>query len=79
MSLNENYKDLGIMNAIQRFQLIKDRAFKLFEGNQVKAEAWLNTSLIALNTKTPVEYASTLDGAIEVLKLINRLEYGEFT
>jgi putative toxin-antitoxin system antitoxin component (TIGR02293 family) len=52
------------------------RAVELFEGNAEGARQWLTSPVIALGGRTPLEFASTDVGAIEVENLIGRLEYG---
>jgi len=52
------------------------RAIELFEGNAAEAREWLTSSVRALGGRTPLEFASTDVGAIEVDHLIGRLEHG---
>ena len=52
------------------------RAIALFEGNSEHARRWLTNPVSALGGRTPLDFASTDVGAIEVENLIGRLEYG---
>ena len=52
------------------------RAIELFEGDAAGAREWLMSSVRALGGRTPLEFASTDVGAIEVDSLIGRLELG---
>ena len=52
------------------------RAIELFEGNAQNARQWLTNPAGALGGRTPLAFASTDVGAIEVENLIGRLEYG---
>ena len=52
------------------------RAIELFEGSSEAARQWLTSPVRALGGRTPLEFASTDVGAIEVENLIGRLEYG---
>lgn len=52
------------------------RALELFEGDAVKAREWLVSPAHALGGESPLVFASTDVGAIEVENVIGRLEYG---
>jgi putative toxin-antitoxin system antitoxin component (TIGR02293 family) len=52
------------------------RAIELFEGNSESARHWLTSPVRALGGRTPLAFASTGVGAIEVENLIGRLEHG---
>lgn len=52
------------------------RALELFEGDAESTREWLTNPVRALGGRTPLEFASTDVGAIEVEHLIGRLEYG---
>ena len=52
------------------------RAIELFEGDTESARQWLTTPVTALGGRTPLKFASTDVGAIEVQNLIGRLEHG---
>ena len=52
------------------------RAIELFEGNSEDARRWLTNPVSSLGGRTPLDFASTDVGAIEVENLIGRLEYG---
>ena len=59
-----------------RMSRIVARAIELFEGSADAARNWLTSPVIALGGRTPIEFASTDVGAIEVESLIGRLAYG---
>ncbi len=52
------------------------RAIELFEGSSESARQWLTSPVSGLGGRTPLEFASTDVGAIEVENLIGRLEHG---
>jgi putative toxin-antitoxin system antitoxin component (TIGR02293 family) len=52
------------------------RAIELFEGSVDGARHWLTAPLQALGGRTPLDFAGTDIGAIEVENLIGRLEHG---
>lgn len=52
------------------------RAIELFEGNADAARHWLTSPLQALGGRTPLDFAKTDVGAIEVENLVGRLEHG---
>lgn len=52
------------------------RAIELFEGDRAAARIWLTTHHRALGDHTPLEFAKTDVGAIEIENLIGRLEHG---
>ncbi len=52
------------------------RAIALFDGDAERARGWLTSSLHALGGRTPLEFATTDVGAIEVEHLVGRLEHG---
>lgn len=55
------------------------RTVELFEGDQEAARRWLLTPQRALDGETPAEHAKTEFGALEVERLIDRLEHGVFS
>lgn len=55
---------------------IVGRAIELFEGSSEGARHWLTSPARALGGRTPIEFASTDVGAIEVEHLIGRLAHG---
>lgn len=59
-----------------RLARIVARAIELFEGSSDAARDWLTHPVIALGGRTPIEFASTEVGAIEVESLIGRLAHG---
>ena len=59
-----------------RTSRIVARAIELFEGSVESAQRWLTNPVSALGGRTPIEFASTDVGAIEVESLIGRLAHG---
>jgi putative toxin-antitoxin system antitoxin component (TIGR02293 family) len=59
-----------------RLSRVVARAIGLFEGNVQSARQWLTSPVDALGGRTPLEFASTDVGTIEVENLIGRLEHG---
>ena len=59
-----------------RLSRVVARAIELFEGNVESARQWLTSPVDALGGRTPLEFASTDVGTIEVENLIGRLEHG---
>ena len=62
-----------------RFIRVMDRAVELFEGDKVAAQNWLYKPVRGLNWKKPAELLASETGAVEVMRLINRLEHGVFS
>jgi len=61
---------------LARISRVFARAIELFEGDAESAREWLTNPVRGLGGRTPIEFASTDVGAIEVENLIGRLEYG---
>ena len=61
---------------LARLSRVFARAIGLFEGDLGSARGWLTSPAAALGGGTPLEFASTDAGAIEVENLIGRLEHG---
>lgn len=59
-----------------RTSRIVARAIELFDGSTESAQRWLTSPVSALGGRTPIEFASTGVGAIEVESLIGRLTHG---
>lgn len=59
-----------------RLSRVVARAIELFEGNVESARQWLTGPVDALGGRTPLDFASTDVGTIEVENLIGRLEHG---
>jgi putative toxin-antitoxin system antitoxin component (TIGR02293 family) len=55
------------------------RAIELFEGDARAARHWLSAPQRALGGATPLSLAKTELGALEVQRLIGRLEHGVFS
>ncbi|MDN8558368.1 type II RES/Xre toxin-antitoxin system antitoxin [Citrobacter werkmanii] len=49
---------------------------RLFEGDKAAAQKWLHEANRALNWKTPASVLSSETGALEVMRLITRIEQG---
>jgi len=64
---------------LMRASRIFARALDLFEGNRDSAKKWLIEPQPALSGATPIVIARTEVGALEVERLIGRLEHGVFT
>jgi putative toxin-antitoxin system antitoxin component (TIGR02293 family) len=62
-----------------RASRIFGRALGLFEGNRHAAKHWLSEPQKALGGAVPLAVARTELGALEVERLIGRLEHGVFT
>jgi putative toxin-antitoxin system antitoxin component (TIGR02293 family) len=62
-----------------RASRIFGRALSLFEGDHDAAKRWLSEPQRALGGEIPMGLARTEVGALEVERLIGRLEYGVFT
>ena len=54
-------------------------AIELFEGNRKAAITWMNKRLPELSNTSPLEMSKTEPGALEVERLIGRLEHGVFS
>lgn len=61
---------------VARLARVFARAIDLHDGAMDAARAWLTTPLRALADRSPLEFARTDAGAIEVEHLIGRLEHG---
>ena len=61
---------------LARTSRVFGRAIELFEGDASKASEWLTSPAHALGGETPLNFASSDVGAIEVENVIGRLEYG---
>lgn len=61
---------------LARISRVFARAIELFEGDTGSAREWLTSSVRGLGGRSPIEFASTDVGAIEVENLIGRLEHG---
>ena len=59
-----------------RISRIVARAIELFDGNVDAARGWLSSPVVALGGLTPLDFASTDVGAIEVESVIGRLAHG---
>jgi putative toxin-antitoxin system antitoxin component (TIGR02293 family) len=68
----------GESDRLLRASRLFGRALELFEGDREAATEWLKTAQPALGGKAPLDLARTDVGALEVERLIGRLEYGVF-
>lgn len=68
LSLPEGERALRVMR-------LYDQAKQLF-GTHENTRQWLNTELPALDSRTPLDFAQTEQGAREVENLIGRIEHG---
>jgi putative toxin-antitoxin system antitoxin component (TIGR02293 family) len=55
------------------------KALELFEGDRDAATEWLTTAQPALGGTVPLDLAKSEVGALEVERLIGRLEHGVFS
>jgi putative toxin-antitoxin system antitoxin component (TIGR02293 family) len=62
-----------------RLSRVFGRAIELFEGDSDAALRWMKKPLPALGLVTPLAMSKTEPGAIEVERLIGRLEHGVFS
>ena len=65
-------------NRLVRLSRIFGRTLELFEGNQEAALRWLESPATALGGERPLTMSQTEPGALEVERLIGRLEHGVF-
>lgn len=63
---------------VARLIRIIDAATDLFEGNRIAALEWIRRPAPALGGLPPVDMLASEAGALEVNRLIGRLEYGVF-
>ncbi|WP_159873449.1 MULTISPECIES: antitoxin Xre/MbcA/ParS toxin-binding domain-containing protein [unclassified Raoultella] len=62
-----------------RILRVIERAVELFEGDKEAAQKWMNEPNRALGWKTPAEVVSSETGALEVMRLITRVEHGVYS
>jgi len=62
-----------------RLSRIIGKAIELFEGDPEGARQWLGAPVTALGGATPLALSQTEPGALEVERLIGRLEHGVFS
>ena len=55
------------------------RAVQLFHGNQAAARTWLSSPQPALGEAVPSKLAETEEGALEVERVLGRIEHGVFS
>lgn len=56
-----------------------ERAVDLFEGDKEAAQKWMSEPNRALNWKAPADVVSSETGALEVMRLITRVEHGVYS
>lgn len=56
-----------------------ERAVELFEGDKEAAQKWMNEPNRGLSWKTPADVVSSETGALEVMRLITRIEHGVYS
>ena len=64
---------------VARLVRIVDAATDLFEGDRVSALEWFTRPASALDGSCPLELLSSEAGAVEVSRLIGRLQHGVFS
>lgn len=62
-----------------RLSRVFGRAIQLFEGDKDAAVSWMNKPIPALGSRSPLEMSKTEPGALEVERLIGRLEHGVYS
>jgi putative toxin-antitoxin system antitoxin component (TIGR02293 family) len=69
----------GESDRLLRATRLFGKALELFEGDRDAATEWLMTAQPALGGAVPLDLARTEVGALEVERLIGRLEHGVFS
>lgn len=64
---------------IVRIIRVLAKAVELFEGNKEEAQQWLNEKNRALNWQKPADVLASETGALEVMRLITRIEHGVYS
>lgn len=64
---------------IVRVIRVLDRAVELFEGDKEAAQRWLNEGNRALGWQKPADILASETGALEVMRLITRIEHGVYS
>lgn len=70
-TLSESERILRLMQLVLRASDVLE--------SQTAALTWLKTPKVALGGETPLAYAETEPGALEVGRLLGRIEYGVFS
>jgi len=63
---------------LARVARLLDRATEIF-GSVEKARGWMSTPLAAFGGETPLQRADTSVGAMQVDKLLGRIDYGVYS
>lgn len=63
---------------IHRIRCIFERACDVLNGKE-SAKQWMNSQLVALGGKTPLQYCDTEIGTKEVENILGRIEHGVFS
>ena len=69
----------GESDRLLRLSRVFGRAIQLFEGDKDAAVSWMNKPLPALGSLSPLVMSKTEPGALDVERLIGRLEHGVFS
>lgn len=80
-TFNRSIKDRFTADQSERLvRIIRviERAVELFEGDKA-AHKWLNEANRGLSWKSPAELVSSETGALEVMRLITRIEHGVYS
>lgn len=64
---------------VLRLTRLFGKAIELFEGDDRQAVAWFRKPIRGLGDRSPLEMSRTEPGALEVERLIDRLEHGVFS
>jgi len=64
---------------VARFARLLKHATDMMEGDQSAAVRWLKSPQAVLENETPLAYARTESGAVEVQQLIGRIEAGVYS
>ena len=64
---------------IVRVIRVLTHAVKLFEGDKDAAQHWLNENNRALSWQKPADVLASETGALEVMRLITRIEHGVYS
>jgi putative toxin-antitoxin system antitoxin component (TIGR02293 family) len=65
-------------DSLARVARLLDRATEIF-GSVEKARGWMSTPLAAFGGETPLQRADTSVGAMQVDKLLGRIDYGVYS
>ncbi len=63
---------------VVRFARLMGKAVEVFEGEEA-ARAWMSSPQFGLGGETPLDYATTELGALEVQNLLGRIDYSVYS